>query len=219
MKTQTIGLQEQIIEQLAGDRALESSDIAVLVNGGVVTLRGTVQGLWHKWSVEDAVKRIAGVSGIVNEIAVELPTVHVRNDTDIALAIERRFLSNALIPKSIQFVVERAVVTLTGKAELYHQALEAELEVQRVIGVRNICNEITIEPTVALTESQILQSIRHRLEYDADVDADSIEAIVNGNAVTLSGTVRSIAEREAAAAAVWRLHGVTHLNNFLVVIP
>ena len=93
MTTKSLDLQEEVIEELAFDPRVNSDDIAVTVKEGIITLRGTVPSFHQKWEAEDAVKRIRGVRGIANELAVDLPSGHVRTDTDIALAIEHRFSS------------------------------------------------------------------------------------------------------------------------------
>jgi BON domain len=47
---------------------VEESRIAVRVIGGAVTLTGWVDKHFHRYEVEDAVKRVAGVSAIANDI-------------------------------------------------------------------------------------------------------------------------------------------------------
>ena len=47
---------------------LDESGMLVGVKDGVVTLSGYARNLFHKYGAEDAVKRVAGVAGVVNEI-------------------------------------------------------------------------------------------------------------------------------------------------------
>ena len=49
-----------------------SSDIAVAVKEGVVTLSGFVHSYWDKDAAEKAVKRVYGVKGVANDIEVKL---------------------------------------------------------------------------------------------------------------------------------------------------
>ena len=53
-----------------------SSNIAVAVSDGVVTLTGTVKSYAQKLDAEQAVKRVSGVHGIAEELKVELPVLH-----------------------------------------------------------------------------------------------------------------------------------------------
>lgn len=51
---------------------IDERDIAVKVDNSVVTLTGFTQTFFDKQLAEDAVKRIAGVSGVANDIEVRL---------------------------------------------------------------------------------------------------------------------------------------------------
>ncbi len=48
----------------------DEDHIAVRVIGGTVTLTGRVNKHFHKYGAEDAVKRIAGVTAIANDVRV-----------------------------------------------------------------------------------------------------------------------------------------------------
>ena len=47
---------------------VDDTDIVVNVRDGVVTLSGYARNLFHKYGAEDAVKRVAGVTAVVNTI-------------------------------------------------------------------------------------------------------------------------------------------------------
>lgn len=217
LKTTNLDLQEEIIEELAFDPAIASDDVAVTVAGGVVTLRGTVPTLGQKWAVEDAVKRVRGVEGLANELSVDIPTLHARTDTDIALAIERRFQSNVLIPPGVQFMVQGGSVSLSGTVSWYYQSCEAENEVRRVTGVRNVFNGISIKPNVVVSEEDIARKIHSEFARAADLDANNIEVTVRGGAVTLTGTVRNWFEHDKATQGAWRVPGVSQVENLLTI--
>jgi osmotically-inducible protein OsmY len=50
---------------------VDETDIAVQVANGTVTLAGYVRNSLDKYGAEDAVKRVAGVAGVVNDIQVQ----------------------------------------------------------------------------------------------------------------------------------------------------
>src|SRR5579872_815219 len=106
MTTKSLDLKEEVIEELAFDPRITADDIAVTVQDGIVTMRGTVPSFNQKWEAEDAVKRVRGVRGIADELVVDLPATHARTDTDIALAIEHRLASNTIVPRGVKFVVK-----------------------------------------------------------------------------------------------------------------
>jgi osmotically-inducible protein OsmY len=59
--------------------------------------------------------------------------------------------------------------------------------------------------------------IKAELKWDSAVQSDSIQVLVHGGLVTLSGRVASLAELWHAECAVHRVYGVQSLDNQLVV--
>ncbi|MBV8198545.1 MAG: BON domain-containing protein [Candidatus Eremiobacteraeota bacterium] len=217
MQTKTLDLQEEILEQLAFDPRVSSDDIAVTVQEGVVTLRGTVPSFHEKWEAEDVVKRVRGVRGLVDEMAIDLPALHVRNDTDIALALQHRFDSSTVIPSTITFDVNRGHVTMSGEVAWHYQATEAVNEAKAVVGVKDIVNLIRVKPAKSPSADEIVKRIHGALARTADLEAQRIHVTVAGSLVTLSGSVRSWFERDNAGQAAWSIPGVTHVDNRIAV--
>ena len=219
MQTPTLGLQEDVIEQLAFDPRVDSDDIAVSLKEGIVTLHGRVADLNQKWLVEDIVKRVKGVHGVVDELVVDLPAAHVRNDTDIAISIEHRFRTSSIVPRDVTFVVRGGNVTLQGEATWHYQAQEAACEARRVTGVKGVTNLIAIKGVAAPDAAEIKRKIHGALQRLADVDAKNIYVTVSGGSVKLTGTARTWAEYDNATQAAWSVSGVTHVDNFIGVTP
>jgi len=215
--TKSLDLKEEIIEELAYDPRINADDIAITTKEGVVTLRGTVPNFNQKWEAEDAIKRIRGVRGIADELTVDLPSSHVRTDSDIALAIERRFASNIIIPSAVKFVVKDGHVTLSGEVPLYYQSQEAAYEARRVIGVRDVSNLISVMPAPSFKTDEVKRKIHSELQRMADLDAKKIAVSVSEGKVTLSGSARTWFEREKAVQAAWSIPGVTCVDNFIAI--
>jgi len=53
---------------------IDERGIAVRVSDGTVTLSGVVRNLFHKYGAEDAVRRVAGVAAVANQIRVQADT-------------------------------------------------------------------------------------------------------------------------------------------------
>ncbi|MBV8498805.1 MAG: BON domain-containing protein [Candidatus Eremiobacteraeota bacterium] len=215
----TLGLQEDVIEQLAFDPRVGSDDIAVAVKEGVVTLHGRVTSLPQKWLVEAVVKRVKGVRALVDELVVDLPARHVRNDTGIGLSIERRFETNSIVPRGITLIVRDCYVTLQGEAEWHYQAQEAASEARRVTGVKGVANAIVIKGAVRPDPAEVTRQIHAALQRLADMDAKNVYVTVSDSCVKLSGTARSWAEHDNATQAAWSVPGVTHVDNAISVHP
>ncbi len=219
MQTTTLDLQEQVIEALAFDPQVTADDIAVTAQEGVVTLRGTVPNLTQKWEATKIAKSVRGVRGIADELTVDLPSVHVRGDTDIALSIERRFESNAIVPKTVKFVVKDGYVTLTGNVTWRYQADTALGEVRRVNGVKSVLNALNITSTSQLRVEDVKERIQSALRRMADADAKGIGITVSSGTVTLSGSAKTWAERDNAIRAAWGVPGVLNVEDFITVTP
>lgn len=63
-------LQANVTAELVWEPQVESDDIAVFAEGGVITLRGTVSSLTEKHRAQDAAQRVHGVSGVSNHLLV-----------------------------------------------------------------------------------------------------------------------------------------------------
>jgi osmotically-inducible protein OsmY len=204
--------------ELKWDPDIDSTDIAVAVKNGVVTLTGFVRSFNDKWEAELAAKRVAGVVAVANDIEVRLPTIDERPDPEIArdaVAALRNELPYS--SENIRVVVKDGWVTLEGAVEWNYQREMAEGAVRRVRGVKGVTNSIQLKPRVQ--PSDIKRQIEEAFRRSAEIDANRITVEANGSEVILKGTVRSWAEREEAERTAWRAPGVTKVDNRIIVRP
>ncbi|MHC0441084.1 BON domain-containing protein [Flavobacterium sp. 3-210] len=80
-------LRKEVIEAIQWEPILSSNEIDVSVDDGIVTLRGTVDNYTQKKEAEQAVKNIAGVKAVVDDIKVDLYFSAIKSDTDIAASV------------------------------------------------------------------------------------------------------------------------------------
>lgn len=211
-----IDLHKDVVEELAFDPSFDERDIAVAINDGVVTLTGTVKTYSQKLAAEKAVKRVRGVHGIAEELTIELPASHKRNDVDLAkYAIDALRWNASLAADSVVVKVEAGWVTLTGTVDWQFQREAARLAVAPLAGVRGVTNEISIRTRVAVGDIKI--QIRDSFKRSADLDADRVQIEATGGTVTLRGPVHSWTERDDATLAAYSITGVADVRNLMTV--
>ena len=209
-------LQQDVIEELRWEPSVTASEIGVSVNKGVVTLSGTVPTYAEKWAAERAARRVEGVQAIAEEIHVKLTGIHKRSDEEVAQTIERSLQSHVWVPTDVQATVENGWVTLRGEVTWEFQRQAATDSVRFVSGVKGVTNEITIRPREL--DAMVEKAIDQALKRNADIDARRITVSASRGKVTLSGNVRTFAERDRAERAVWNAPGVTAIDNKLIVL-
>jgi osmotically-inducible protein OsmY len=211
-------IERDVKEELEWNPDLDASDIAVLVKDSVVTLAGFVKSYTDKYEAEAAAKRVAGVSGVANDLEVRLPSIDERPDPDIARDAVAALKSQLPISSEhIKVVVKNGWVTLEGQVEWQYQKNTAENAVRRIKGVKGVSNMILLRPRAE--PSEIKRKIQEAFKRNAEVDANRIVVETKGSEVILKGTVRSWIEREEAERVAWSAPGVTKVEDRIVVSP
>jgi len=210
-------IRRDVEDELRWDPQIDPTDIAVGVNGGVVTLAGFVRSYSERRLAETAAKRVAGVLAVANDLEVRLPDMDQRPDPDIARdAVARIKEELPYAWENIRVVVKNARLTLEGEVEWNYQRERAEAAVHGVRGVEGITNSIEVKPRAA--PEDIRRKIEEALRRAAGIYASRITIESNGSEAILTCTVRSWAERQEAERAAWSV-GVAKVDNRIIISP
>ena len=207
-------IQQNVLNELTADPSVNAEHIGVAVNGGIVTLTGKVGSYFEKWNAEKAAQRVLGVQGLTVQIEVNILGDHRRTDEDIARSIHTVLAWNTAIPKDmIKVMVENGWVSLSGAVPWNYQRETAHKLVVGLTGVKGITDNIIIKPSVS--GASIKDHIDEALKRQAILDAKKVFVKVDGNQVTLEGTVSHWAERDVIKNVVWATAGVQYLVDHM----
>jgi osmotically-inducible protein OsmY len=210
-------IRNDVLLELQWDPKISSSsDVAVAVKDGVVTLAGFIPSYWEMDAAEKAAKRVYGVKGVANDIEVKL--LWQRTDPEIAREVVHELESHVGIPSDqIKVTVKYGRVTLEGTVDWEYQKTLAKSAVKKLKGVTGITNKIEVKPRVSPVE--VRAKIEEALKRSAELDARRIRVEVEDTVVKLYGGVRSWAEREETERAAWSAPGTTKVENHIIVNP
>lgn len=191
------------------DAGVPSNDIDVVTNDGIVTLTGAVDNVLARERALRIAESVRGVRAIVDRMTVERSR---RADDEI-----RRDVTNALLydpatdSYEITTRVSNGVVTLSGTVDSWQEKQLALDVAKGVRGVTQVIDAMNVTYATARTDAEIAAEVRRALMNDVWVDAAFIGTSVKDGAITLTGTVGSLAEKRRAISDAW-VRGVRDVN-------
>ena len=209
-------IRESVEAELSYDPLVDAKDITVENLGGDVTLVGTVRSYPQYLEAAEAAWRVAGVTNVHNHLQVALPPGDHQDDATLTTAANDALAGNVTVPEGIEATARNGNLTLTGMVKYGSQRTEAEKAVRELTGVRNIKDEI--EVAFAVDPADVSELVKQALDRSALVPDDSdVVVSTSESKVTLTGHVRTRAERNAVVGAAWMGYGVMDVVDKLEV--
>lgn len=217
IKTDT-DLRQDVVDALEFDPRITAAHIGVSAHDGIVTLTGKVPTYNERYLAGRVSLGVQGVQALADELTVDLPALHRRDDEDIARAITEALAANILVPHDhVKVKVHSGTVTLSGEVEWHYQKQAADTTVRLTTGVTGVVDLITVKPRPQASWSTVKKQIGSAFQRHASLDARQVQVEVDGGRVTLRGTVRSWAEQHDAELAAWAAPGVHQVTNLITV--
>jgi len=210
-------IEAMVRDQLYWDSRVEKKRIQVEVEDAVVTLSGQVDSAVEMRAAVNDARKIPSVRFVENQLLVSLPQPS-SEDRVLAAAIRSVLNLNQEIDVSeLDITVRAGEAVLEGSVDSLAEKLKAEELAGEVRGVVNVVDKIVVVPTEKILDQAIAEDIVARIDVDPNVRVEDVHVIVERGKVTLSGIVLSPAARNAAEQAAVQTHGVTEVDNRIVV--
>ena len=136
-------LQRAVLAELSRDPRLGASHLGASVRDGVATLTGSVRGLIPKWAAGQATTRVAGVTSVINRIAVKPPVNAELVHDDVFHALHRSWFFD---PDTIDVAVEGGDVQLSGLVDSQRDRRVAASTAWTEPGVSGVRNDLVVRP-------------------------------------------------------------------------
>ena len=139
-------LADDVLESLDLDpRIPDSAEIAVAADGGLVTLRGTVESFVQRRAASQDANKIQGVYDVDDQLKVNLIGSDRREDDEIRGAALQALIWDVEVPSdSVDVKVDDGWVTLKGNVSYQFESDAAYDDVANLYGVYGITNEIKV---------------------------------------------------------------------------
>jgi osmotically-inducible protein OsmY len=191
-------LEKTVAQALAADPRVDDDTIAVeCFARGHVVLRGSAESPAKATRALRAARGVAGARDVEDQLRPRRRGVGRSQDARTEAAVFRAFISDDALPaETIHVTASDGTVTLSGSVDFPYQLDEAEAVARQVTGVWQIRNHLSV--WIAVSPNEVLDRVAEAIGVDS---ADQLTVTARDNVVTLTGTVRSTGDRDAAIAA------------------
>jgi osmotically-inducible protein OsmY len=208
-------LQSSVAEALRANPRVDDEEIAIeCFDSGYVVLRGRAQSPDKSTQAVRTANAVPGVRTVDDQLSPRRRGVGHRADARTEAAVLSALIADGALPaQSILVHASDGTVTLSGQVNFPDQREQAEAVAMAVPGVSEIRNHLSAWIRVSVNE------VTERVtEAIGEAGADQLTVSTRDNAVTLSGTVRSSADHDAAVAAAASAAAVVDVHDEIRVV-
>lgn len=210
-------LQKQVQDAIKWEPLLNASEIGVTAKDGVITLSGTVDSYAKKLEAETAAKNVDGVRAVAENIQIHFENSFSKNDTEIANEVIEAWSKNWNVPEgNLKVKVENGWVTIEGDVEWNYQKEAAKKSVEILSGVKGVSNSIFVKSSHK--DDVEASAIEKAFQRSWSINDNDINVKVLRNNVKLTGSVKSLYQRDEAGRLAWNTPGVWSVDNELCVV-
>jgi osmotically-inducible protein OsmY len=132
--------------------------------------------------------------------------------------VNRNLLADQdLSSQRIDVAADAGVVTLSGNVQSYRRKLAAQEIAMATEHVQQVRNEILVSTPDQNSTTQIAEIVNETLDHSEGLRNESIMVSVKDEVITLTGYVRSEAEKTRVSDVAHSVDRVRDINNFLIV--
>jgi osmotically-inducible protein OsmY len=221
-----IEIRQAIRRRIINSSVISSESVGVYVNGGIVTLSGTVPSYSEKQEASLLAGEVRGVKSVVNSILVvntrKRPDAEVRADAQAKIG---RDVYLAGLPVTVS--VQKGVATLTGEVDNAYEKERAGEDALQVSNIVDVNNDLKVrwwemtgvrDTQPAPSDSAMAKSVEDELYADLRVDNSwDVHVKAKAGQVTLQGTLPTLRQKFLAKQDAMEVVGVGSISNRITV--
>ncbi len=235
-------IENAIEDALLYDPRVFSFDVTPEVEGGVATLRGTVDSVKARRAAARIARNTVGVATINNRIKVR-PEEQL-SDAEVARNVREALTRDPYVDRyEISVTAIDGTAHLYGQVDSYFEKTQADDVASRARGVTSVDNNLEVDdtydpyvydpyvddryiydygwydyaPTYTLkNDAEIAEDIEDELWWSPFVDSDEVAVVVEDGTATLTGMVDSWSEYSAATENAYE-GGAVWVDNDIIV--
>lgn len=135
---------DSIRTSLSTYQTIDESDIDIIVDKGIVKLKGSVDAFWKKHRVEQVSGTIVGVKQVENQLAV-VPTEDVVDEQIASRIVEALNRDSRVDADNVDVSVKDGIVTLRGDVPDWAGYAAALYCASNTVAVKNVMSDLKVQ--------------------------------------------------------------------------